>query len=141
MKTEKVLHKIKTIRDTTQLLSNYRNTSNKRVTAEDIDFHKRLIIQLESSCHEFYDIFFNYPKSSQMALISHSRQHILERHYRTASVLSNSIYLNESFRNQGSPQTNALSSVTKKVIQRKALKNRTNVSQMTSSHSKSSLSK
>ena len=128
MKTEKVIQKIETIRETTQLLSNYHNLPlNKKITPEDINFHKRLIIQLENSCHEFYEIFMNYPKSAQMSLISRSRQAIMERHYRTGSVLSNSSYL--SANNQS--QTNIeLSSATKKAIQRK--KNRLNESQKNS---------
>ncbi|XP_054160340.1 uncharacterized protein LOC128958501 [Oppia nitens] len=118
MKTEKVLQIIETIKETTQLLTTYRNLStNRKITAEDISLHKRLIIQLENSCHDFYDIFFNYPKSAQMALISQSRQHILDRHFRMSSVLSNST--------NKSQQSFRVSSVTKKVLERKTKKMKT----------------
>lgn len=131
MKTETVMNKIATIRDTTQLLTSYRNPTNKKITTEDVNFHKRLMIQLHSSCLQLYDIFFNYSKSSQMSLIRRSREAILDRHYRTASVLSNSSYIEASFN-----PTLSHSSV-KKVVH-KRLKSKTNVLLSNTPHSKNS---
>jgi hypothetical protein len=121
MKTEKVLNIIKTIRDTTTLLINFKKSPpNKDVTPEDVRFHKRLIIQLENACHEFYDVLINYPKSAQMALITRSREHLVERQFRTGSVLSTSTTLTSNLNSSlNSSITNGLTSVTKKRLERK----------------------
>ncbi|CAG2123228.1 unnamed protein product, partial [Medioppia subpectinata] len=52
MKTEKVMQKIDTIREITQLLATYHNIPirSRKISHEDINFHKRLIIQLQNSC-------------------------------------------------------------------------------------------
>ncbi|CAG2101214.1 unnamed protein product [Medioppia subpectinata] len=120
MKTEKVMQKIDTIREITQLLATYHNIPirSRKISHEDINFHKRLIIQLQNSCREFYDIFFSYSKSAQMALICRSREQILDRYFRMGSVLSNYSHLTQNC-DLNSSQTKPLSSATKRVLERK----------------------
>ena len=83
MTTSKVKDLIKTIKDTTILLDNYR--SEEQVAKEEIDFHRRLMIQLEKSLTDFHDIFFTYSKSEQMKLISRSREFAIEKVFRLSS--------------------------------------------------------
>jgi len=113
MKTEKVMQKIETIRETTQVMTSLNNTPSKRkISQKDLNLYKSLINQLEKSGREFYDIFFNYPKSSQMALICRSREAIRDRKYRMGPVLYNSSYLTTT-RGLNSSQTKPLSSATR----------------------------
>jgi len=113
MKTEKVMQKIDTIRETTQVMTSLHNTPSKRkISQKDLNLYKSMINHMEKSGREIYDIFFNYPKSEQMALICRSREAIRERHYRMGSVLSNSSYLTTT-RGLNSSQTKPLSSATR----------------------------
>lgn len=140
MNTEKVVYIKNMIRDTTQLLLDYKNSPpNREITVEDIKFHKRLIIQLENACHEFYDILINYPKSAQMGLIRRSCENGIERQYRTASVLSTfsniTSNLNSSINNS---ITSGLSSVTKKRLEKKlSIPNASQAQSHLESHSQS----
>ncbi|XP_053203159.1 zinc finger C3H1 domain-containing protein-like [Panonychus citri] len=83
MTTSKVKNLIKTIKDTIILLDNYR--SEDQVAQEEIDFHRRLMVQLEKSLADFHDVFFTENKSEQMKLISRTREVVIDRAWRLST--------------------------------------------------------
>ena len=98
MQTLRVQQLRKTMKDTSLILINFKNNlvqndGKLHVTHQDIIFHQQLCNQLESACLEFYQIFFNTSKKSQMLMIRKHREYLREMSSRNSershSALSN----------------------------------------------------
>ncbi|KAF7492241.1 Centriolar coiled-coil protein [Sarcoptes scabiei] len=79
MRTNKVSNLKRTIKDTSTILVNFKkNLTNDdgclKLTLQDVLFHRRLCVQLEKACQDFYAIFFDFPISKQMQMIANHRQ-------------------------------------------------------------------
>ena len=113
MKTDKVQTLIKTIRDINTMMKNFSTPHRK----SDKPFMDYCIPHLKKSRHEIHEIFFKYTKVEQMSLIALKREGILNKHYKNGVPISESSYLNYSFRDAFN--NSGISSATKKVMQRK----------------------
>lgn len=87
LRSEKVQQNIDVIKETLKLLKGFQ-VDVTDITEQDVDFHGRLIDQLQNSRRKFYDIFFNYPKKMQMEIIAQSRNLLLEKQFRSNSSFS-----------------------------------------------------
>lgn len=127
LKTEKVQYTIQCIKDTTLLISNFRNEAMTRnITENDVELHARLMQQLTRNCRDFYDIFFKFSKHEQMALISRSRELSFERQFAREKKNYASGRLTAS----------SLSSATLKVLERKSAQSKSRSAQKGSDHNR-----